>query len=292
MTRIPLIVAQMATNKLLACPPQLRSVQHYLKLAVDYEAREPVITYWARLYSLQSALKIDKKSPEARTLLANLMDWLETFKKSNLDNESITSDMAGQAVLENEAAKLFAWADSNDRAGVFNKNVVKSFYTTGVLLDVCEVFGELSEEEAAQRKYAKWKATYIHNCLKEGTTPIPGPIGEDGEPTFDQQSDTLQDGNVPAGPDHASSFVNVPSNSFPDAPPSSVPAMTPVDASSPAHHPLQASGGDGVAVGVLPPATFKLARKYCKWADSALDFEDVPTAVDNLTKALALLQPN
>lgn len=27
------------------------------------------------------------------------------------------------------------------------------------------------------RKYARWKATYIHNCLKNGETPQPGPIG-------------------------------------------------------------------------------------------------------------------
>lgn len=27
------------------------------------------------------------------------------------------------------------------------------------------------------RKYAKWKATYIHNCLKNGITPQSGPIG-------------------------------------------------------------------------------------------------------------------
>jgi len=33
-------------KKLLACPPQLKSVQHFLKLAIDYEQREPIITYW------------------------------------------------------------------------------------------------------------------------------------------------------------------------------------------------------------------------------------------------------
>ena len=54
---------------------------------------------------------------------------------------------------------------------------MKVFYTAGLLFDVCEVFGELTEEVAAQRKYAKWKATYIHNCLKKGETPIPGPMG-------------------------------------------------------------------------------------------------------------------
>jgi len=29
------------------------------------------------------------------------------------------------------------------------------------------------------RKYAKWKAAYIHNCLKNGETPISGPLPED-----------------------------------------------------------------------------------------------------------------
>ena len=60
----------------------------------------------------------------------------------------------------------------------FFRNVVKSFYTAGILFDVCEVFGELTDEVASQRKYAKWKATYIHNCLKRGEQPVPGPIGE------------------------------------------------------------------------------------------------------------------
>ena len=59
----------------------------------------------------------------------------------------------------------------------FYRNLVKSFYTAGILFDVCEVFGELTEEITSQRKYAKWKATYIHNCLKKGEQPISGPIG-------------------------------------------------------------------------------------------------------------------
>lgn len=34
---------------------------------------------------------------------------------------------------------------------------------------------------AAHQKYSKWKAAYIHKCLKNGETPIPGPAGGDGE---------------------------------------------------------------------------------------------------------------
>lgn len=42
-------------------------------------------------------------------------------------------------------------------------------------MDVLSVFGEVSEEIINSQKYAKWKATYISNCLKTGETPIPGP---------------------------------------------------------------------------------------------------------------------
>ena len=53
---------------------------------------------------------------------------------------------------------------------------MKAFYTSGMLFDVLTTFGELSEELVQNRKYAKWKAAYIHNCLKNGETPVPGPL--------------------------------------------------------------------------------------------------------------------
>lgn len=34
---------------------------------------------------------------------------------------------------------------------------------------------------AHHQKYAKWKAAYIHKCLKTGETPIPGPAGGDDD---------------------------------------------------------------------------------------------------------------
>ena len=83
------------------------------------------------------------------------------------------------AHVENYAMKLFVTADKQDRAGNFGKNVVKCFYSAGVLLDVMETFGELSPESAHYRKYAKMKAAYIHNCLKNGETPVAGPLVEE-----------------------------------------------------------------------------------------------------------------
>lgn len=55
------------------------------------------------------------------THFAAIMEWLETFKKENHDNEAITSDVVAQAHLENYALKLFTYADQQDRAANFNK---------------------------------------------------------------------------------------------------------------------------------------------------------------------------
>lgn len=50
-----------------------------------------------------------------------IMDWLETTKKNNSDNETITNETAAQAYLENYALKLFLYADKHDREGNFGK---------------------------------------------------------------------------------------------------------------------------------------------------------------------------
>jgi len=73
-------------------------------------------------------------------------------------------------------------------------------------MDVLSVFGDVSEEITNTQKYAKWKATYIHNCMKNGETPIPGPpVSESGQIGFNfpnQGEDIPQPTNnfVPVSP--------------------------------------------------------------------------------------------
>jgi len=55
---------------------------------------------------------------------------------------------------------------------------------------VLTLFGELSVEAMQNRKYAQWKAAYIHNCLTNGETPVPGPMKE-----TDDESDSIKASN-------------------------------------------------------------------------------------------------
>ena len=277
-------------------PPTLRSIQQYLKIASTHDQRDPVVSYWCRLYALQSGLKLSKKTPEETNFLLKLMDWLETTKKELRDNEAITNDVAAQAHLENWALKLFLYADKNDRAGNFGKNVVQSFFTAGLLYDILTVFGELSEEASQNKKYAKWKAAYIHNCLKNGETPAPGPMQDDAENV--NSSKSLEPDDDDAGAmkwkDEGEESLN-PSGLAIDADSSDTTGNA-SDNGKIGQRPSVAKSEEKCDVTMKTEGGVELsleqtskAQKYIKWAGSALNYDDVPTAVSNLRKAIHLL---
>ncbi|XP_015600415.1 vacuolar protein sorting-associated protein VTA1 homolog isoform X2 [Cephus cinctus] len=298
-------------------PAPLKSIQHYLKVATEHDQRDPVVSYWARLYALQTGLKLSTKTTEETNFLLKLMDWLESTKKAMHDNEAITNEVAAQAHLENWALKLFLYADKNDRASNFGKSVIQSFYTAGILYDVLTTFGELTEEAAQNRKYAKWKAAYIHNCLKNGETPMPGPMKDENEELEEDENNDVPPAPAPRSqpaeppPSDAYGFPSVPGSSnstspqpsqgnlsYPTLPTPVNPAAnnpTPVSTKQGSRQSLQFDpedyGGTPKTEGgvTLDMEELGKAQKYIKWAGSALNYDDVPTAVLNLQKALHLL---
>ncbi|KAH7938037.1 hypothetical protein HPB49_019390 [Dermacentor silvarum] len=272
----------MAAAALPAVPEKLKSVLPYVKIATEHDSRDPIIAYWCRLYALQTGMKVDRSSSESRGFLMAYMDWLEKEKAKRKDEEAITSDVVAQAHIETRALKLFLWADGEDRAARFNKNVIKAFYTAAYLFDVLTTFGELTDEVSNHRKYARWKAAYIHRCLKNGEVPVPGPLkGEDEG--FEEDAGAV--GGNPSPSNGPTGAVGG-SDGFPPLPPGfAVGGATASGFSEPGPSSARSSY-DGVA---LNSEDFLKAQKYCKFAGSALQYEDVPTAIENLQKALRLL---
>ncbi|GAB1865361.1 Vacuolar protein sorting-associated protein VTA1-like protein [Camponotus japonicus] len=256
-------------------PTPLKSIQQYITIATKHDQRDCVVSYWCRLYALQTGLKLSTKTSEETNFLLKLMDWLEITKKELHDNEAITNDVAAQAHLENWALKLFLYADKNDRAANFSNNVVQSFYTAQALYNVLTLFGELSVEAAQNRKYAQWKAAYIHNCLMNGETPVPGPMKEQNE---DNEFEEALNDDAPA---------ESPKDNIPQSIPS-IPANPPTTRteSFDAEDNTAYKTDSGVNLSVEQVSK---AQKFIKWASSALDYDDISTSVMNLRKAIHLL---
>lgn len=314
----------MATGGVL--PATLKSLQHYMKIAAEHDKRNPVVAYYARMYVAQQGIKIDSKTPDARNFLIGLMDTLEKTKKASAEtNDAFKDDIVAQAVIEEYVLKLFDYADAEDRAEKFGKNVIKAFYTAGMLMDVLTQFSELSEEVAHKRKYSKWKAAHIHACLKNGEKPHPGPVGWEGEEDDDEAGATSgapggvgfsappgagapphntdsytappqypaggANYNAPGGYPNQSNYSwpdpNFPNSTAPPVPPA---AASKPYAAAPAEDWAAASSTTGVGGVTLSTTDIQQAQKYMKFASSALNFEDVATAIDNCEKALRLLK--
>lgn len=58
----------------------------------------------------------------------------------------------------------------------------------------------------------------------------------------------------------------------------------------PTQQPQSTTYGDNSPAPQLTPDQIGKAQKYCKWASSALNYDDIKTAIGNLKNALELLQ--
>ncbi|VDM54080.1 unnamed protein product [Angiostrongylus costaricensis] len=172
--------------------------------------------------------------------------------------------------LENYALKLFNFADTKEKAGQVDKSVVHAFYTAGHVMDVLSLFGEVGYPSV---KYAKWKSTQIFSCLKDGKPYV----------ASSQQSEVIHgDGGQLLPPSRNQPPVATSNYDFGGLP--GVPGSTP-------------------GMCFVRIKTFKLlderkpsveafneARKFTKYALSAMDYEDTRAVVDNLRKALGLME--
>jgi len=210
--------------------------------------------------------------------------------------------------IEGFALKIFSKADNEDRAGNATKTTAQAFYASAIFLDVLKQFGELVPELEERQKYAKWKAADITRCIKAGIKPKSGPENSDDNSAEQNNNNVeneatdmsqINNNNNNQGP----SFVKPVNQSGYQNP---NPENTKPTATSPVISPKSLSQQNK---NTLPPqqyaepeidnsstynpeavAGLDNAKKFTKFALSALQFDDVPTAIKNLTLALNTLK--
>ncbi|VDK83647.1 unnamed protein product [Litomosoides sigmodontis] len=265
-------------------PQSLRAIAHYVKIGAENADRDPIIHYWCLFYAVQTGMDLDKKSPEALQYLTSLLSTLEDMKKKLSGREALTQDLVAQAHIENFAMKLFDYADKNDRQSNFTKSVIRAFYTSGHLIDVLTLFGELDENLVATRKYAKWKATYIHSCIKSGETPKPG-SGRSGSDMKDLNL-RIHQPEIKEEPQSSISGSKFVPNSTDPSYVASDSASTVVTCGT-LHIPDDNRSSQAVLEnndgGRLTLDDYMEAQKYAKYAVSALSYEDSKTAIETST---------
>ena len=151
------------------------------------------------------------------------------------------------------------------------RKTAKTFLAASLFMEVLSVFGDLEPDIAEKIKYSKFKATEIMKALKAGKTPSPGG-------PLDQEITTLEESK---NQDFLSSPVNDDQDNFIKKSPTA-PQVTDQLTYSNKETAVTESG--------LDYKTIQQAQKFAKFAISALQYDDVNNAIENLTNALNLLR--
>jgi vacuolar protein sorting-associated protein VTA1 len=297
--------------------PQVKSLQPFLQRASEMQKSDPKIAYHARVFAMERGLQISAKSSAMISLLGTLMQQLEDTKQE----AGLISHEEDSAYCENFAMKVFSKADALDRASVGKADATsigktaKMFYVASIFFEILHQFGTVDDDVLGKQKYAAWRAGDLTKCAREGRTPSEPPSvrksgdGGDGDGVGDGETNLMHLSGAHDG--MSTEPFGIPS------PPAA--KQTPSSAPPPPHcqHGAPPGVGNGNGNKIQPesnrrptqtrpsppqnlhPVSFGAgigiesvaeAQKHAKFAVSALGFEDVPTAIDNLQKALFLLE--
>ena len=224
----------------------------------ELRAKEPAIAYFCGLYSAQLAISGKEKRDSAQVEL--LLDDLSSMKPQLAQHPSLQSDSASFAFVLQFASRVFLTADDEERAGLSTVSTAQAFLKSAYLFEVLGLFkAELPKELTDRVKYAKQKAAEIMKRSK---------VEEKKSPTAPQPlSPTLKS--------------TTPVNSTPSVKSPALPSFT--GAYTPGlEQPKTTAPKDVNALGK--------AEKHARQAVSAIQFEDIATAREELEKALQVLE--
>eukprot|EP00041_Stephanoeca_diplocostata_P019358 m.416833 g.416833 ORF g.416833 m.416833 type:complete len:360 (+) comp21283_c0_seq13:158-1237(+) len=343
-------------------PPSMKPIAVYLKLGLMFDkSKIPAarcVGYYCRMHAAELAVS-KYKSNEAVPYLMKLLDLVEESKKILSDDPYLKDEMAAYKAVEEQAYKFFNAADKEDRAGKATSKTAQMYLHGSKLFDVLKTLSpECETDETVQKlkKYAQFKSYYIMKCLKQGITPVAGPVDADGNPMPDDTSDSGMastggggGGGVPSfdsvatyDADNGASFgssTTIPpqqpydpyndpalgqTSGYPSTAADSgtagfaapggfgggggsaspgwshdqAPQFPIAQQQTPAPAPRTTSaggGGGGASLGNLRPRPSlsiteqDQAELHCKYAISALQYADVPTALKEILAALKLV---
>lgn len=197
---------------------KVKVIEAYLARADELNGPRPVIAYFIRMYVVQRLMGWKKAGVSGlEATIIPVLDKLEGFKKTDAWIEfsrEHPSDAEQQKQVTEFVLAVFKKADDADRAGVFNgPATVMQWMVTCKFLDVLEQFhpsfpggsdcgtSPLAEAHLEQkRKYCKYKARYLRECIKKNEIPVPGPPGGEAEQNEDAERELallMQASNTP-----------------------------------------------------------------------------------------------
>jgi len=248
-------------------PQELRvKLMQHFGIAKEYEKTPETISiaYYCMMYVANEALKLQKE----KVFVSNVLDYLEATKKNNPHDDIIRSFNTGQQTIEELITMLVGETNEMDneeeKSAEQLRLLMRKHYTVGGLTDVLSVFGPVKDDFVTLGKIAKSRAVAIFRDLKAGAGS-----------------------NISGGASASQPPANQPPT-MPSARPTPMPQVQP---QIPSSHANSAYPDHSGARATAPFDVITQAQKLCRYANSALEHEDITTAIKNCEELLRLLRP-
>jgi vacuolar protein sorting-associated protein VTA1 len=257
----------------------------FYNLFKEFREKEPIMGYFCGLYAAK--LAIEHKNNE---FIKALLSDLESMKQSIASHPALTNDSKSFAYVLQFASRIFLSADDEDRSGLATAATAQAFITASNLFTVLGLFKDKLPTELSDRiNYGKIKAVEIVKKLKEVGDTTPKAKSKSPDTTLSNSKPIScpppRIEKSPSEPSPRSPPVggNTPIPSVPVSPDQSSAAALP--SFSGTFNPLSPN----TATPIIDASVLNRAEKYARQAVSALQFEDVSTAKQQLERALSEL---
>ena len=170
-------------------PPLVQQYQPYMQFT-RRSPRDKEAGYYCCLYVWRKCVDLRQQVPptaQTEAFINRLGDQVQRMQvELGLPPglPAVLDTTSGFYYLFDRAATIYLVAMEQDRNRIFNRQLTQKLLDAAILFDVMTMFRPLNKDQARMRKIndrarmrkiARWKATDIDRCLREGRIPVPGP---------------------------------------------------------------------------------------------------------------------
>ncbi|KAG4304919.1 hypothetical protein PORY_001594 [Pneumocystis oryctolagi] len=156
-----------------AFPAELKHIQPFVKRAEEMRNVDKVVFYYCMRYfwAVKQGLEGELKTKAAEVYLERMVETLERIKMDPEYQSKIQDEKSGKVYMEKFSEEVFRNADEDIRMKRISSQTSKKFLASVNFFEVMKIWGELSPDVLYKIKYAKMCAIDIIKAYKNGLDP-------------------------------------------------------------------------------------------------------------------------
>ncbi|QSL64687.1 hypothetical protein MERGE_001989 [Pneumocystis wakefieldiae] len=277
-------------------PAELKFIYPFVRRGEEMMKVDKVVFYYCYFWAVKRGLELQLRTQNSEIYLKKMIEKLELVKEDPMCKSIIQDEISGKIYMEKFAEQVLRNADEDIRMKRVSHQTFKKFLAAVDFFQVLKIWGELSPDILYKLKYCKMCAVDIIKACKNNQDPndilfrekseIPADISERKDSIINDSSlDNPLTLNVDPEKDTPNTLLN---------------SGIEIETKNDSFHKVAASKDSQPAlhepylyhIKVIEDRIEKIenAQKHARWAISALNFEDISTAISELKLSLNILE--